>query len=181
VRVVRAVPVALVLPALVVTVLVAGPAAASAPGGGTARIDPPPAQPGATYPVEAIVFPEGSADGAVMESGNSIDMSADVMFEVDSAELTPRANDELVRVVAELRSTVLTRADVTGYTDSTGSAEHNLALSQARAESVRAVLAAALRPGVAIGAAGKGEAEPVADNATAEGRAMNRRVRITYR
>jgi peptidoglycan-binding protein ArfA len=173
---VLAVPVALVL-----TVLVAGPAAASAPGGGTARVDPPAVQPGATYPVEAIVFPEGSADGAVMESGNSIDMSADVMFEVDSAELTPRADEELVRVVAELRSTVLTRADVTGYTDSTGSAAHNLALSQARAESVRAVLTAALRPGVPIGAVGKGEAEPVADNATSGGRAMNRRVRITYR
>ena len=54
-----------------------------------------PVQPGAAYPVEAIVFPEGSADGAVMETGTSIDMSADVMFEVDSAELTPRADDEL--------------------------------------------------------------------------------------
>jgi outer membrane protein OmpA-like peptidoglycan-associated protein len=160
--------------------LLAGPAAASAPEGGTVRIDPPLVKPGATYPVEPIVFPEGSADGAVMESGNSIDMSADVMFEVDRAELTPRANDEIVRIVGELRSTVLTRADVVGYTDSTGSAGHNRTLSRARAESVRSALAAALGAGVPLTAAGKGEADPIADNATAEGRAMNRRVRITY-
>jgi peptidoglycan-binding protein ArfA len=168
------------LAVLAVAPLLAGPAAASAPEGGTLRIDPPLVKPGATYPVEAIVFPEGSADGAIMESGNSIDMSADVMFEVDRAELTPRANDEIVRIVGELRSTVLTRADVVGYTDSTGSAGHNLTLSRARAESVRSALAAALGAGVPVTAAGKGEADPIADNATAAGRAMNRRVRITY-
>jgi outer membrane protein OmpA-like peptidoglycan-associated protein len=160
--------------------LLAGPAAADAPGGGAVRIDPPLVKPGATYPVEPIVFPEGTADGAIMESGNTIDMSADVMFEVDRAELTPRANDEIIRIVGELRSTVLTRADVVGYTDSTGSAAHNLVLSRARAESVRTALVAALGAGVPITASGKGEAEPVADNATAAGRAMNRRVRITY-
>jgi outer membrane protein OmpA-like peptidoglycan-associated protein len=170
-----------VLAPLAVAALLAGPATASAPEGRTVRVDPPLVKPGATYPVEPIVFPEGSADGAVMESGNTIDMSADVMFEVDRAELTPRADDEIVRIVGELRSTVLTRADVVGYTDSTGSAGHNLTLSRARAESVRAALAAALAPGVPISAAGKGEAEPIADNATAEGRAMNRRVRISYR
>jgi outer membrane protein OmpA-like peptidoglycan-associated protein len=159
---------------------VVGPLLASAPGGGPVRIDPPLVKPGATYPVEQIVFPEGTVDGAVMESGNTIDMSADVMFEIDRAELTPRANDEIVRIVGELRASVLTRADVVGYTVSTGSAAHNLALSQARAESVRGALSAALGAGVPITAAGKGEADPVADNATAEGRAMNRRVRITY-
>jgi OmpA-OmpF porin, OOP family len=151
-----------------------------APPTGDVRIDPPLIRPGAVYPVEAITFPEATGDGAVVESSGSIDMSADVMFEVDRAELTPRADAEIVRIVGELRSAVLTRADVVGYTDSTGSAAHNLELSKARAESVRAALAAALGPGVPITADGRGEADPVADNATAAGRAMNRRVRITY-
>lgn len=144
------------------------------------RVDPPGREPDAANPAGPVVFPEASMDGAVVERGNSIDMAADVMFEVDRAELTPRAGVEIVRVVGELRSTVLTRTDVVGYTDSTGSAAHNLALSRARAESVRAALAAALGPGVPVTAAGRGEADPVADNTTAPGRALNRRVRITY-
>jgi outer membrane protein OmpA-like peptidoglycan-associated protein len=168
------------LAALLAVPVLATPAAASAPPDGPVRIDPPLVKPGAAYPVEAITFPEATDDGAVMESGNSIMMSADVMFEVDRAELTPRAWQEIGRLVGELRKSVLTRADITGYTDSTGAPGHNLQLSKDRAESVRTALAAALTPGLPITAAGKGEAEPIADNATAAGRAMNRRVMITY-
>ena len=169
-----------VLVALVAVPVLAVPAAAEVPPDGPVRSDPPLVKPGATYPVEPIVFPEATGDGAVMQSGNTIMMSADVMFEVDRAELTPRAWQELGRLVGQLRITTLTRADVVGYTDSTGSAGHNLTLSKARAESVRSALAQALASGLPISATGKGEAEPIADNATVEGRAMNRRVMITY-
>jgi outer membrane protein OmpA-like peptidoglycan-associated protein len=156
------------------------PAGAAPRPGAVARIDPPLVKPNAVYPVEPIVFPEASLDGAVVVSGSTIEMSADVMFDVDRAELTPRAHDELVRVVGELRAAAATKVDVVGYTDNVGTDAYNLRLSQARAASVRAELTAALGPAVPVGATGKGEAEPVADNATPAGRSLNRRVRITY-
>lgn len=68
---------------------------------------------------------------------------------------------------------------VEGHTDSTGGAEHNMTLSQARAESVRAFLL--LRPellGRAIAARGFGATRPGATNATDVGRQKNRRVQI---
>ena len=70
---------------------------------------------------------------------------------------------------------------VVGYTDSTGSPAHNLTLSRQRA----AAVLAALKPvepadNVTFQASGRGEADPVATNPTAEGRQENRRVTITY-
>jgi outer membrane protein OmpA-like peptidoglycan-associated protein len=68
--------------------------------------------------------------------------------------------------------------EVGGHTDSTGSRATNTRLSQARAESVMAYL---VSKGVAAGqlaAKGFGPDEPVADNATREGRAQNRRVEL---
>lgn len=173
----RVVVVAAVLAA---SVWPAGTAAAGLPPDGAVRIDPPLVKPNASYPVEPIVFPEASLDGAVVVSGSSIEMSADVMFDFNRAELTPRARTELGRVVGELRTAAATEVDVVGYTDDVGSDAYNLRLSQVRAESVRDELTAALGPAVPVTAAGKGEAEPIADNATAEGRALNRRVRIIF-
>jgi OOP family OmpA-OmpF porin len=69
--------------------------------------------------------------------------------------------------------------EVAGHTDSEGSDEGNLRLSQERAD---AVLAAVRRPDLplaGLAAKGYGEADPVADNATAEGRAQNRRIAFT--
>jgi outer membrane protein OmpA-like peptidoglycan-associated protein len=67
---------------------------------------------------------------------------------------------------------------VEGHTDSQGTDAHNLDLSQRRAESVRAALLARGYDASRVQAVGIGEARPVADNNTAEGRANNRRVEI---
>ncbi|PTV95954.1 type VI secretion system protein ImpK [Rhodobacter aestuarii] len=72
---------------------------------------------------------------------------------------------------------------VWGYTDSIpmsgrGRFKTNLELSQARAQAVRDVLAKGLSDPGRISAEGKGEADPIGDNATAEGRAQNRRVEV---
>lgn len=65
---------------------------------------------------------------------------------------------------------------VTGYTDAEGSDRRNLALSQDRAEAVVAALRTRGAPLAGLTAVGRGEADPIADNATAEGRAKNRRI-----
>jgi OmpA-OmpF porin, OOP family len=154
--------------------------AAPPPSGGDVRVDPPLVVPGAVYPVEGIVFPTATADGAVVTGGGTVRMSADVMFEVDRAALTPRARDELARLVEQLRGAGVRTVEVVGHTDASGADDYNLRLSQARADAVRAELAAGLGPSVAVTATGRGEAEPVADNATGEGRALNRRVQVSY-
>ncbi|WP_214407327.1 OmpA family protein [Pseudonocardia lacus] len=167
--------------AAAVAVAVAAPATALAGGAGTdVRIDPPLLKPNAVYPVEDIVFPTATADGAVVEGGGTVEMAADLMFDFDRAVLTQRARDELARLVPMLRAAGTTRIDVVGHTDDRGADDYNLRLSQARADAVRVELAAALGPAVAVTATGKGETEPVGDNATEAGRTLNRRVQIVY-
>lgn len=102
----------------------------------------------------------------------------DVLFDVNRAELKPgglRMVDQLVAVLKEFpQRTVL----VEGFTDSTGSDSHNLALSGQRADAVRTAL---MRQGIdsaRVTARGYGKASPVNGNETAAGRQMNRRVEI---
>ena len=68
--------------------------------------------------------------------------------------------------------------EVGGHTDATGSTELNQALSQLRAEAVRAALIAQGVDAARLRAVGYGESRPVADNDTDEGRARNRRVEL---
>ncbi len=70
--------------------------------------------------------------------------------------------------------------EVSGHTDASGDAEQNQVLSQERAEAVRAALIARGVPQRAITAIGFGDSQPVADNETVEGRALNRRTDIVW-
>lgn len=72
------------------------------------------------------------------------------------------------------------RAEIGGYTDSSGDAMANLGLSQRRASAVRLQLVARGVPGAALRAVGHGDADPVADNTSEAGRAANRRTTITW-
>jgi len=101
-----------------------------------------------------------------------------VTFKTGSAELTPESAARLDQAVETARAYPEITVEVGGHTDSQGNAESNRTLSQQRAESVRNYL---IEKGVAperITAVGYGEDYPVADNATAEGRALNRRVEM---
>jgi OOP family OmpA-OmpF porin len=69
---------------------------------------------------------------------------------------------------------------IIAHTDSIGSEQYNLKLSQCRADFIKKIFVRKGISSVRIQAIGKGESEPIADNGTAEGRRRNRRVEIIY-
>lgn len=101
-----------------------------------------------------------------------------LLFEFDRSELTPQPNPVLGRVAGALVRVGIRGAAVVGHTDSSGTRAYNLALSQRRAASVRDGLVVAGMDAARIRASGVGERLPIASNATAQGRAENRRVVI---
>jgi len=117
----------------------------------------------------------------VVRKGDNItlDMPGNVTFAFDSAQLNPQFNpvlDKVAQTLVEYNQTVI---QVAGHTDSTGSHAYNMKLSEQRANSVRTYLAGRGVPAQRMHAVGAGPDHPVADNATPEGRAQNRRVEIT--
>lgn len=102
----------------------------------------------------------------------------DVMFASGKAELASDAGQTIDNLAALLDNYPDRNVMIEGHTDSTGSAELNLDLSERRAQSVKIAL---LEKGISfdrIGAVGFGEDKPIADNETPEGRKQNRRVEI---
>lgn len=107
-------------------------------------------------------------------------MLQDVLFDTGRATLKEGAYSRLDTLSSALRNHPERRILIEGFTDSTGGEQANLALSRARAESVREAL---VKRGVAaerIDVRGNGEARPVASNANAAGRQQNRRVEIVF-
>lgn len=100
------------------------------------------------------------------------------LFAVGQSTLSARALDELRSIVAVLGLYPEHRLIAEGHTDATGDEDFNERLARARAEAVRDGLVARGIDPRRIGVAGYGERLPVADNATAPGRALNRRVEI---
>jgi outer membrane protein OmpA-like peptidoglycan-associated protein len=132
-------------------------------------------------PVQGLSFPEASPDGAVEMSGGGrvFRLSSDVLFPFDRADLTSRAVTELGDIANRLLAGGVSEVTVVGYTDNQGSEGYNLQLSQRRAGTVQKSLSDALGSGTPVIARGLGEADPIADNASPEGQALNRRVTIT--
>jgi outer membrane protein OmpA-like peptidoglycan-associated protein len=112
------------------------------------------------------------------QRGLVITLSGSVLFPSDQATLLPEAQTRLNQVAEALLATKERTLVIEGHTDSRGSADHNLDLSQRRAEAVRSYLVSRGYPSDKILAQGVGKSRPVADNASAEGRANNRRVEI---
>jgi len=100
-----------------------------------------------------------------------------VNFATDSADITPESSTVLGYGIATLKKYPQMVIEVDGHTDSRGSKQHNMVLSQHRAESVMNYLQ---EHGVTntMTAKGFGEEDPVADNKTADGRLENRRVSL---
>jgi outer membrane protein OmpA-like peptidoglycan-associated protein len=113
------------------------------------------------------------------ERGTVVTLSGSVLFASGKSELLPTATSRLTQVAQALVSGDPDATFVVeGHTDSSGSEELNQRLSEARAKSVRDFLVARGVPAERIQSRGVGEAQPVADNSSAEGRANNRRVEI---
>lgn len=106
-------------------------------------------------------------------------MPGNITFEVNSTEVQQSFIGTLksvAKVLAEFEDTLVT---ISGHTDSSGSDDYNQNLSELRATSVANII---LQEGIMVervAAIGYGESMPIADNATAAGRAENRRVEIT--
>ncbi|WP_232420214.1 OmpA family protein [Nitrosococcus watsonii] len=102
----------------------------------------------------------------------------DILFEVDSAELTSGGMQNLFRLVTFLKEYPDRQVVIEGHTDSTGSGVYNMELSQRRADAVYEFLVNNGISPARIAAHGYGKAYPVAPNNTAAGRQKNRRVEI---
>jgi len=109
--------------------------------------------------------------------GTVITLSGGVLFESGKADLLPGAQDQLGRVAAYLKNSPRPVV-IEGYTDSRGSSKKNQALSERRAQAVSDYLTGQGVPADRIRSVGKGASAPIASNATADGRAQNRRVEI---
>ncbi len=101
-----------------------------------------------------------------------------IQFRSDSAELGPESNPTLLQIAALMKSQPQLRIGVEGYTDSTNTDAYNMDLSRRRAQAVVAWLMQQGISSARLTAQGFGKSRPVADNATPQGRALNRRVEI---
>lgn len=101
-----------------------------------------------------------------------------INFDTDKSTLKADGKEAVAEIAKTMDADRDLKISIDGYTDNTGSAEHNLKLSQARAETVKEEL---VRSGIAadrLSAKGYGQENPIADNSTEEGKAQNRRVEL---
>ena len=105
-------------------------------------------------------------------------MQADTLYDFDKATLKPEGKATLDKIAKDLSKIKLEVIIAVGNTDSVGTDAYNMALGQRRAQSVKAYLVSKGVDGSRIYTESKGKSNPVASNATAEGRAKNRRTDI---
>ncbi|HDR9055957.1 TPA: OmpA family protein [Burkholderia vietnamiensis] len=135
-----------------------------------------PPQPAA--PAAANTAPAPVAAPAVAPTRVTLD--SDANFDTDESTLKPDARGKLDVLVEAARGQTARTVTISGYTDSTGTAEHNQQLSERRAQSVAQYLREHGLRAQNFAVHGYGERDPVASNATPAGRARNRRVEINF-
>jgi len=104
--------------------------------------------------------------------------NADAFFDFDKSTLKPEGRQVLDQVAQQAQGLNLETIIAVGHTDSIGSDAYNQKLSERRAASVKTYLTSKGVPADRVYTEGKGETQPVASNATREGRAQNRRVEV---
>ena len=135
---------------------------------------------------EARIAAEKNADALLAklaqvkedERGKIITLNGSVLFKSNQSDLLDTARDRLKQVADALKTMGHHEITVEGFTDSRGSESLNQTLSERRAQAVRDYLAGQGVSADKLNSKGMGKADPIADNKTAEGRAMNRRVEI---
>jgi OOP family OmpA-OmpF porin len=144
---------------------------------------PPPPAPvvAAPPPVAAPIAPVAVAPAAAPKTKpmRNVTIGGDAFFEVNKASFRKEAQPQLDKFAEQVRRVSSVEAvQITGHTDSTGATDYNQKLSEQRAATVKDFL---VKNGVdpsKITILGMGERSPLADNATKEGRAKNRRVEV---
>jgi len=139
------------------------------------REEPPPppkaaAEPPPPPPPPPAPAPPDPCEGRIVLRGVTFAFDSDVVTEASMATLDVAAET--------LQECPKVRTAVEGYTDSIGTEAYNQGLSQRRAESVRNYLIGRKISSDRLEAKGYGESQPIADNSTEDGRAMNRRVEL---
>ena len=127
---------------------------------------------GLSEPMEEIGQEESS------EKEGAIAILPEIYFATDSAEITPDSEKRLEKCWAAIQTHPYQKIVIKGHTDSTHTQEYNLELSLRRALSVAEWLIEQGWDANQLESKAYGESRPVADNATEEGRALNRRVEI---
>jgi outer membrane protein OmpA-like peptidoglycan-associated protein len=151
-----------------------------------ARVEPPPPPPppppqdsdGDGVVDAADLCPATPRGERVDVNGCACDVTVQLHFKSASAEITEVDAIALSSLADQLRHVPALAGEIGGHTDSQGSDAYNVDLSRRRALAVRDYLTARGLPTAQLAVAGYGESQPIADNATPEGRAQNRRVVI---
>ncbi|WP_394559459.1 OmpA family protein [Aquipseudomonas alcaligenes] len=119
----------------------------------------------------------------VQRQGDTIQliMPGNITFATDSADIASSFYNPLNNLATSFRQYNQNSIEIVGHTDSTGNHAYNVGLSQRRAQSVANYLMAQGVDASRLSTRGAGPDQPVASNATADGRAQNRRVEVTLR
>lgn len=125
----------------------------------------------APFPDYEIDISNGVTGGALNDGAN---------FAVDSVELSDETEELLTIALAILSRDPTMGMQIAGHTDSSGSEDHNMKLSEARASAAAGWLTAAGIDAARIATVGYGEARPIASNDTEAGKASNRRVEFVF-
>lgn len=149
-------------------------------------VPPPAPQVAAATPAPAVVAPVVSAPTTAAAPAPEparvpppvVVVSERIAFATGSYQIPAAANERLKEIAAIVHNHPRALV-ITGHTDNVGDAGSNQVLSQKRADAVMQRLVALGVPAEKLSAKGLGPAQPVADNASAEGRAQNRRIELT--
>ena len=147
-------------------IVAAAPAPAAAPAAPAAVA---PAAPAAAAPAAPAPMPVAAA---------KVTYASDAFFDFDKSVLKPEGKAKLDALVGKVKGINLEVIIAVGHTDATGADAYNQKLSVRRSEAVKAYLVSKGIEKNRVYTEGKGEAQPVADNKTREGRSKNRRVEI---
>jgi len=117
--------------------------------------------------------------GATVDARGCWTYAAKVLFDINSAEVKSEAYPMLIESVLILKKNPDLKVEIDGHTDSTGAEEYNMALSEKRAEAIKAYFVSRGIDPDRLTTKGFGITKPAASNKTKEGRAQNRRVELT--
>jgi outer membrane protein OmpA-like peptidoglycan-associated protein len=120
-------------------------------------------------------------EGATVErvgEGIKVTFASGILFDVNKSDLRPEAKENVVKMAEILNKYPDTNILIEGHTDSDGAEEYNQKLSERRTGSVSYFLAQNSVASSRVNTMGYGESQPVADNATPEGKQANRRVEV---